>query len=342
MVKRFRSKRHTNVVVKYLLYLFAIYIVLSSIFYFLFSHIEISNRTILNTLLSESNHNIIESANINAVFDNFINLFSNVSINKPTTILASSLVSVVDISDANSGIIEGIAFEDDYSNMTELEKVSGYVKDPNPETEVSNPKVYIYNSHQLENYSMKTLEPYNIMPNVMLASYILRENLNKLGLPTIVDETNLVELMRVNTWTYVDSYKASRIPLIDAKAKYNTLEYYIDVHRDSPSRGDTTLTMNNKNYARVMFVVGLDNPKYNDNLKLARKLHQLVEVKYPKLSRGVLTKKGRGVNGIYNQDISPNMILLEIGGYANTVDEVSNTTEIMAKIIYDYIEGDQK
>ena len=42
------------------------------------------------------------------------------------------------------------------------------------------PKVYIYNTHQNENYSMKTLEPYNITPNVMMASYLMKENFKEL------------------------------------------------------------------------------------------------------------------------------------------------------------------
>ena len=41
-------------------------------------------------------------------------------------------------------------------------------------TEVNEPVVYIYNSHQLENYSSNKYEPYNITPNVIMASHILK------------------------------------------------------------------------------------------------------------------------------------------------------------------------
>ena len=45
--------------------------------------------------------------------------------------------------------------------------------------------IYIYNSHQLENYDSTNLDIYGITPNVMMASYLLKEKLNKKGLSTI-------------------------------------------------------------------------------------------------------------------------------------------------------------
>jgi len=339
MIKRFNGRKINNERIKYFISLIIIYIVFNIIAYFLFSNITFSNKLMLDTILSDSKYSLIHTPKTNNIINNIIDLISNISIIKPTTILNSGLLSLVDISDANNDIITGIAFEDDYSNMNELEKTNGYIEDPNPK-EIKNPRVYIYNTHQLENYRMNNMEAHNIRPNVMLASYIMKEHLNKLGLPTIVDETNLTEFLRINSWTHADSYKASRIPLLDAMEKHKTLEYFIDIHRDSPRKDITTLILENKPYARVLFVVGLENPKYELNLKLARDLSAIINKKYPKLSRGVLTKRGAGVDGIYNQDISPNMILLEIGGVDNTIEEVANTTEIMAQIIYKYIQGD--
>ena len=63
----------------------------------------------------------------------------------------------------------------------------------------------------------------------------------------------------------------------------------------------------------------------------------MIKEKYPSLTRGVLTKGGKGVNGIYNQDLNPNMILLEIGSQNNTIDEVLNTIELLAPIIAEYV-----
>ena len=325
--------------INYFINFIIIYAIFNIFVYILFNNITLPNKLIIKMIMPNDEHHAIHLPRTSNIINGIVSSISNISINNPTTLLASSLVSVVDISHVNKDIITNIAFEDDYSNMSELEKEGGYIADPNS-SKVENPRVYIYNTHQLENYQMNNMAIYNIRPNVMLASYMMKEQLNKLGLPTIVEETNLTEFLRLNSWTYKDSYKASRIPLMDAISKYKSLEYFIDIHRDSPSRETTTLVIDNKTYARILFVVGLENPNYQKNLAFARGLNAAIEAKYPKLSRGILTKKGPGVNGLYNQDISPNMILLEIGGVDNTIEEVANTTEIMAPIIYNYIEGD--
>ena len=44
-----------------------------------------------------------------------------------------------------------------------------------------------------------------------------------------------------------------------------------------------------------------------------------------------------GVDGIYNQDISKNTILIEIGGVDNNITEVFNTLEVLSKAICELI-----
>jgi stage II sporulation protein P len=191
----------------------------------------------------------------------------------------------------------------------------------------------------LENYNAKNLEIYNITPNVMMASYMLKEKLNDLGVQTVVNESNLAEFMRINSWDHAASYKASRIFILDAKNKYDTLEYYIDIHRDAIKKSEGTKVINGKSYARTLFVVGLDNPNYEPNLTLATTLNKKINDKYPGLSRGVIKKQGEGVDGVYNQDISPKSMLIEIGGYESTIEEVMCTVEAISKVLYEYIGG---
>ena len=40
---------------------------------------------------------------------------------------------------------------------------------------------------------------------------------------------------------------------------------------------------------------------------------------------------------IFNQDLSKNAILIEIGGVDNTLEEVNNTLSIVAKCLNEYI-----
>ena len=212
------------------------------------------------------------------------------------------------------------------------------IEDPNPKV-IEEPIVYIYNSHQLENYNTSYLEVYNIKPNVMMASYILREKLNDLNIITIVETNSIEGILTANAWNYAASYQASRILMQDAKTTNPSLTYFIDLHRDSSKRDKTTLEIEGEKYARVLFVVGKEHEHYKQNLDFVTKMNDKLKAVNTDLSRGIYLKEGTGVNGIYNQDFSPNTILIELGGPENTIDEVANTIDILAKIIYECIEG---
>ena len=86
-----------------------------------------------------------------------------------------------------------------------------------------------------------------------------------------------------------------------------------------------------------MFVLGLDNPYYEENKKVMMKMNKYLEENYPGLSKGILEKSGEGVDGVYNQDISSNVLLIEIGGIENNMEEVNNSTEIIALMFYNLL-----
>ncbi len=293
-------------------------------------NMNLSNEKFLKLLTSETNHHIIYKYKPKKIIATALSLFSNIDINNPTSIL--------DINFLNQNAVEVNGEHVDNYDPIKLEKVTKYIKDPNPII-VEHPRVYIYNSHQLENYNASNLEIYNIQPNVMMASYMLKEKLNNLGIPSIVEEANLTEFMRINHWQHKDSYKASRIFILDAKNKYDTLEYYIDIHRDSIRENLSTAIINDKRYAKVLFLIGLDNPNYKSNLKLTENINKIINKKYPGLSRGIYKKQGKGVDGVYNQDISSKAILIEVGGVDNTIEDVLNTVEALSHVLFECIEG---
>ena len=199
------------------------------------------------------------------------------------------------------------------------------------------PIVYIYNTHQKEEYTVEKNEPYNITPTVLTTSYMLEEQLLKHVIKSVVEESSVSEALNKNKWKYASSYKVTKTFLEKAKEKYPSLKFYIDVHRDSVKYSITTKTINDKKYARVMFLIGLENKNYEENLKVTEAINNEVEKKYPGLSRGIYKKKGKGVNGVYNQDFSSNCILIEFGGNKNTIDEVYNTVIALGEIISNYI-----
>ena len=65
-----------------------------------------------------------------------------------------------------------------------------------------------------------------------------------------------------------------------------------------------------------------------------------MEKNYQGLSRGKIKKTGITANGIYNQDISPNCILLEVGGVDNNIEEVNNTMLALSHILTIHIKGE--
>lgn len=225
-------------------------------------------------------------------------------------------------------------FLDIYKNPTKyLLNINTKIKNEQeiiiPATNLDNsnkPVIYIYNTHQTEEYASSNILEFTIKPTVTMANYILEDIFNSNSYKTLVEERNIKEILNQNNWKYSNSYQASRIFLETSKETHPTLKYFIDVHRDSLKKERTTITINDKSYAKLLFIVGLENKTYNDNLMFTTEINNCLNTKYPNLSKGIYKKSGPGVNGIYNQDFSPYTILIEIGGYENTTTEVLNSS----------------
>ena len=215
------------------------------------------------------------------------------------------------------------------------------IKEPNNELfavkqiDDSSPLIYLYNTHDEEKYLAN--ESILYAPNVKVATSYLKEKLGLYGLKTISEDRSIRDVLSFNGWSYGSSYKVSRMYLEDTLKTYPTLKYFFDIHRDSGSHERTTICENNKCYAKILFLIGLENSNYSENEKFANELSTLINEKINNLSKGVIGKKGKGVNGIYNEDFSPNLLLIEVGGENNTIDEVYNTIDILSTVLSDYI-----
>lgn len=205
------------------------------------------------------------------------------------------------------------------------------------EVKSNEPLIYIYNTHDEEAYYNSYLNHYNIVPDVKLASYYFQERLKDLGIESVVEKRKIKDVLDKNGWNYRYSYNASRVYLEEVSKNNPSIKYFIDLHRDSVGKDKTTTTINGKSYARVMFLVGLEHENYQKNLDLATRLNELISQFDSTLSRGIYQKEGPGVNGIYNQDFSSKAILIEVGGQYNTIEEVANTIEIIARVLKDYL-----
>lgn len=314
-MKKFRSKkRKKHYFFKLLFLIIIIYSVCYFTFHILFNIKITNNEGLIAMMLNDTNryladHNFLETLN---------EALTDVS---PTKLLNHTLNSDIEVS----------------SDSDLPDVLTTYIDDPNP-LNITNPKVYIYNTHQLEGYEGTDNTEYSITPNVQMASYLLKDRLNSYNIPTVVEMGNISDLLNANGWSYSYSYKASRYFLEDTLKKYPDLDLIIDLHRDSISHDKSTITYNGKNYAKVLFVIGEDYDTYQNNLELANTLNDMLKEKIPAISRGVILKGGKGVNGIYNQDLNKKIILIECGGNENTLDEIINTVDLLATVIQEYLE----
>lgn len=199
------------------------------------------------------------------------------------------------------------------------------------------PIIYLYNTHQSEEYASSNYAEFSINPTVIMNNYILEDIFTKQGYPTLVEESSIKEILKKNNWPGYNSYKASRILLDNSITNHSSLKYFIDIHRDSLSKDKTTIQFGDKSYAKVLFIVGLENKDYQKNLAFTEKINSKLNEYYPGLSKGIYKKSGPGVNGVYNQDFNEYTILIEIGGYENTTTEVLNTDLAFARCFLEVI-----
>lgn len=324
-------KKIKNQFKKITINLIGIFVVIQ-IIYSLFLKIQLanSNEEFLKMLLNNRNYYELYIKDYNSFINKGIRLLTNIELKNPITILENKLGFKEQI----QPVMYTTASDDEYIK----DEDSKYIKDP-VKKEITDPTIYIYSTHQLESYSKKVYEDYNITPNVMMASYVLRENLNNKNINTVVETSNIMDFLNANGWDYSNSYNASRYYVKEALNKYKNLELIIDLHRDAIKKNASTITINNKKYAKVLFVVGLEHKNYKENLSVVTKLNDIINKKYPKLSRGIMKKEGKYVNGIYNQDLNKNIILIELGGMENNLEEVMNTSIALSDVIEEYLEA---
>ena len=160
---------------------------------------------------------------------------------------------------------------------------------------LSNNIIYIYNTHQKEEYQPTNFVEAEVNPTVMMSSYIMKDVFDKNGLYSLVEERSINDVLEKNHWRYYKSYDVSRMYMEDAKINNPSLKYFIDVHRDSLPKEQTTTEINDKKYAKVIFLIGLENPNYEKNLVFTNKINDKLKEKYPTISKGIYKKGGQNV-----------------------------------------------
>ncbi|GIQ69718.1 stage II sporulation protein P [Xylanibacillus composti] len=212
---------------------------------------------------------------------------------------------------------------------------------PSPASVADEVLAFIYHSHNRESYlpelegKTELHEAFDDTINVTLLGKRMAERLKELGIGAASSDKDYSTEEPEYNWNF--SYKYSQKTVKEAFASFPKLNYLFDIHRDAQPRDLTTATINGEDYAQVYFIIGRRNPQWEKNESFANAIHSKLEEAYPGLSRGVWGKTASSGNAEYNQSLSENSILIEIGGPENTLEECYRTVDVLSKIIAEQI-----
>lgn len=202
----------------------------------------------------------------------------------------------------------------------------------NNETNIAlDPIVYIYNTHETEEYKSSF---YNITPTVKTVSNIMKDELLKLNINSIIETKSVQKEVNKRGLDYPGTYTVSLEYLKARRGKNPSLKYFFDMHRDSVVGDVARVSINNKKYATIMFLVGTKNQYYKRNLKGIRVMEKYLNKHY----KGLLRSTYYQPNSTFYQDYDSNMFLVELGGPDNTLEEIYNSAVALSKAIKYYVE----
>lgn len=111
----------------------------------------------------------------------------------------------------------------------------------------------------------------------------------------------------------------------------------IDIHRDGiPDPDEYKATIGGKSASQVRLLVGRGNQNSAVNREFAKEIKAVADKKYPGLIKDIFIGKGN-----YNQDLSPNAILLEFGTHTLSKERVLQSTGVMADVVSTTLYGPQ-
>lgn len=213
------------------------------------------------------------------------------------------------------------------------------------------PQILIYHSHSREAYMQDPDRKYkesakeafrsdDLNNTVVRIGDVLAHNLKELGLPVLHDRTEHEQ------GNYNRSYVNSLETLKKRMKEYDSLKIFIDIHRNAYKKGarspdEEVVVVDGKRVAKMSVVIGTgkgtvggfkEKPNWQENYKLALKLTNKVNEICPGLAKPVMVQNGR-----YNQHVSTNAILIEVGSNLTTLTEAERTTEYIAQALSEIV-----
>ena len=200
------------------------------------------------------------------------------------------------------------------------------------------PQVLIFHTHSSEAYTPEGTDVYEASDpyrtedkaySVIRVGDVLAEKLEASGL-TVLHDREIYDYP-----SYTGSYRRSGEAVERCLAQYPSIRVVIDLHRDALGSGDTVYKtqaqLDGRTSAQVMLLVGtgengLWHPNWRENLKLALYLQNAAAARYPSLIRPIELVSER-----YNQQLSPGMMILEVGSNGNTLREALTAVSLFGE-----------
>ena len=185
-------------------------------------------------------------------------------------------------------------------------------------------RIYIYNTHQSEAYEGGE--------TVVDAAAILANLLQEQGHTVVLETNDFVAYGKAHNMDYNQSYRISYNFLNEAFVNYGGFDLVIDLHRDAIPKEASYIDVNGKRYAKMMMVVGGLSSNADTITKNSSTLNDMINNQVYGIMRSMMVREA-----YYNQQMSPNMVLIELGGDVNSFEEVKNSLPVLAQGITDYL-----
>lgn len=240
--------------------------------------------------------------------------------------------------------------EDEYINVyvgeENIPDINGKESSTDFDTNYSNdlrvtkndPQILIYHTHSSETYSDSPSNNYHSQDkenSVLAVGEELTSKLSKKG-------WGIVHSTTYNDLNYNSAYSNSLKTAQSILSQYDSVKVTIDLHRDGTTiKSETarkelhdkyTTEINGETVAKFFLVVGQRNQNVSQIKKEAEEITALAQEKYPGLVCEVVTKP----YGRFNQYMTDNSMLIEVGNNATSVKEAKASCKYIAEILDDY------
>lgn len=199
------------------------------------------------------------------------------------------------------------------------------------------PQVLILHTHGTESYTMPAGQEYeptdsfrtlDTSCNMIRIGDEIAQVLTDAGL-SVVHDRSLYDYP-----SYSGAYNRSLASIEAYLAKYPSISFVLDVHRDAVQDAEGNqyklLCGEDQGAAQLEFVIGsngggLSHDLWRENLKLACAVQEALYARYPTLMRPVTVRNSR-----YNQHMTTGSLLLEVGTAGNSLEEAINAARLFA------------